>query len=509
MDTTLGRVKAELAEPAADRIESLVTLINKNINPPTAVSRADVHIRAMYVVSDEVNSFGGRFPPEELASLVELLVDSPVLVGHRKDKLPVARTFHAEIVKRNGRDWVKSYFYWLRSADHAEDLKENIDGGIYKECSIGFTYQLPECSVCGGDIRTCRHQPFETYSAHGRRQRCHFNYRRIERVLETSLVYRGAIPDTMVSKDLKVTDQAANPTEWRPDKIADPMQLPPGQRYLIVPHYDSLEVLVDCREGRMALFDMRGHAVGERLTADLDASALPEMNRAFGVLVAYRGKERCPVASLVKFLSGKAGPVTRIELKLTAQNNSDGDAVDFSEKKLRVRAMRYALTDVAGLEEAAARLMTKCGVRVWAEDGPPPAHAGYVYCPENGSDTFAGRWGIYQSTHKSSAVMSICHDGNVICYDISQFSLLRLTKGGRFLARRLEGGRAPSGLLRHVASGRVTSLIAKEEGLLLQTTGGLSGSYVIQPIRINRCDKFLIYRVGDEFVPIESGESEQ
>jgi hypothetical protein len=76
---------------------------------------------------------------------------------------------------------------------------ENIDGGIYKECSIGFTFALPECSICGDDIRTCEHEPMGTY---GDDQTCHFNYRKIERVLETSLVYRGAIPETGVTREL-------------------------------------------------------------------------------------------------------------------------------------------------------------------------------------------------------------------------------------------------------------------------------------------------------------------
>ncbi|MGH8016319.1 MAG: hypothetical protein ACREBV_09025, partial [Candidatus Zixiibacteriota bacterium] len=138
--------------------------------------------------------------------LASLLTDSPVLIGHRKDKLPIGRNFHSVLINKDGRPWVKSYFYWLKSADGAESLKENIDGGIYKECSIGFTYFFPECSVCGEDIRRCDHQPLQKIINGGAESVIHFNYRKIERVLETSLVYRGALPDTRVTKEFNLSD---------------------------------------------------------------------------------------------------------------------------------------------------------------------------------------------------------------------------------------------------------------------------------------------------------------
>ncbi len=205
MTTRPGRITAHLAETADDQISpDLIELINQNIHPPTPLDQADIHVRVMYIASDQVNSFGGRFPAAELEHLAELLIDSPVLVGHRKDQLPIARTFHAAPVQRNSQSWVKSYFFWLKSADGAESLKENIDGGIYKECSIGFTFSFPKCSACGDDIRSCPHTPLQTYPETGGLP-CYFDYCQIEKVLETSLVYRGATPDTSVGSDLMLT----------------------------------------------------------------------------------------------------------------------------------------------------------------------------------------------------------------------------------------------------------------------------------------------------------------
>jgi len=202
MTASFGKITAHLAEPIDKIPDELIALINQNIKPLQPISADDVFVRAMFVVSDEINSFGGRFPVDEHTRLASLLIDSPVLVGHRKDKLPIGRNFHAALITKDGRQWVKSYFYWLKSSEGAESLRENIDGGIYKECSIGFTYLFPECSVCGHDIRRCDHQPLSKLVINGEESTIHFNYRQIEKVLETSLVYRGALPDTSVTKEL-------------------------------------------------------------------------------------------------------------------------------------------------------------------------------------------------------------------------------------------------------------------------------------------------------------------
>ncbi|HOD65134.1 MAG TPA: hypothetical protein PLR32_06525 [candidate division Zixibacteria bacterium] len=233
MDTTLGRATAHLAEPDDRRgAGDLIALINRNINPPAPVTADAAVIRAMYVVSDEINSFGGCFPSDEHAGLCRLLVDSPVMVGHRRDRLPIARNFHAEEVVRDGRPWVKCWFYWLRAADGAETLRENIDGGIYRECSISFTFLFPECSICGKDIRACTHQPFARYADGDGEAVCHFRYRGIERVLETSLVYRGALPGTRLTKDLRDRHPVRIPDETL---IEAPTELPAAERYLVAP----------------------------------------------------------------------------------------------------------------------------------------------------------------------------------------------------------------------------------------------------------------------------------
>ena len=132
MENLFGKITASLIDDDLSFPPELVDIINNNIAPPEKVTQDNIYIRAMYIVSDEVNSYGGRFPANEFDSMMSLIIDSPVLIGHRKDSLPIARNFHAEQVQKGDTNWIKVYFYWLKNAKGAETLKNNIDGGIYK-----------------------------------------------------------------------------------------------------------------------------------------------------------------------------------------------------------------------------------------------------------------------------------------------------------------------------------------------------------------------------------------
>ena len=210
----IGRVEAApVIEHEASRrqhddeaLAGLVAEINRVVDPPVAVAASGVFIRAMEVISDEVNEHGGRFSPDEFARLCELIIDSPVLVAHDRRQLPVARNFKAAVVERDGRPWVKVWFYWPKDAAGAQDLASRIDSGVIREVSIGFEFKCPECSVCGADIRQCEHRPFGEYRhADGSVRPAHYLYRDIVRVLETSLVYRGATPGTRIGAGLFFT----------------------------------------------------------------------------------------------------------------------------------------------------------------------------------------------------------------------------------------------------------------------------------------------------------------
>jgi hypothetical protein len=195
--------KLSVSKPGP-RTDYLIERINDVIKPPRSVSADNVNIRVMYIVNDRVNSHGGRFRRADLLRLSQLILDTPVLIGHNRANAPVARNFHAELEEKSGDLWLKSYFYWPRVPDDQTDsFQEKIDSGVLKECSISFTYDIPECSECGQDIRNCPHEINANKSTKGS-SNCHFIYGGISQVLETSLVYRGSVSGTYLSGKLSI-----------------------------------------------------------------------------------------------------------------------------------------------------------------------------------------------------------------------------------------------------------------------------------------------------------------
>jgi len=492
MSATLGRLSAHLAEPAdAPATTQLVELINRTINPPDRLSADDVHIRAMFIVSNEVNSFGGCFPADEHRHLCRLLPDSPVMVGHRKDKLPIGRTFHAEIVERSGASWVKTYFYWLRKADGSETLRENIDGGVCKECSISFTFLFPECSICGKDIRLCRHQPFETYDEGGDSQVCHFLYRRIERVLETSLVYRGAVPDTSITKDLVAGDGG------REARLGSVDDLPADGEFLVTPYYEGIPIRMTGGAGRLSVARLDAGSLPDDLGASFEVAGPSGFSEAVGYLVGLRGKERCRTEHLERFLDGGSSPVTRVEARLlppagtTLTQPCDGNA------RYAVRWARCQRTSRDDIEAVSVKLATRDGVRIWTGGEEPVVSAGYRFLPDETAAPAEGGYRLVMAASTGAARILLSWHGEQTSFDIRQFNLRRFDRGGRFVADRVQAGTRNTASGQGTAiNGRIAALAAADDTLTVECAGRVSGTVRIRPVRIDGRRLYLIYRVG-------------
>jgi hypothetical protein len=497
MAASYGRVIAQLAESDEGVPAELIDLINTNIQPPEKISATDVYIRAMYVVSDQVNSFGGRFPIDEHASVARLLVDSPVLVGHRKDKLPVGRNFHATTVERDHHPWVKSYFYWLRSSDGAEQLKDNIDGGIYKECSVAFTFQLPECSICGNDIRKCTHQLFETYDRNGVAEKCCFNYRRIEKVLETSLVYRGAVPDTLVSKDLTATDRE------RLVSLDDLSRLPSSDRYLIVPHYDGLPLVATVSNDRLMMTALDGTSL-EITEREYQPRGFRPDVPVYGVLVGYRGKERCSRGQLHDHMCGRESEVSRLVFNVFPQQGILALPLLKTKSRLNVQIIPHRLTEYEDIDRAAREIMTRDGVEIWPEHQVTRLtysgeSAGYLYCPNHLPGRSAQKCEIMQAGDRAFLTIGSgsgirTHTRPSLVFELFTFGPAALNEGCRFVARR-ETNAPPAVNRDTLMSDQLQRFEKTAEAYSFECAGAMKGSFVLRPIRLRGEDCYLFYQI--------------
>ncbi|MFH2048995.1 MAG: hypothetical protein ABIJ12_06085, partial [bacterium] len=421
-------------------------------------------------------------------------------VGHRKDHLPIGRNFYAKTEDREGQQWVKCYFYWLKKADGAETLRENIDGGVYKECSIGFTFLFPECSVCGKDIRTCRHEPFKEYDTSGKKSTCYFNYRQIGKVLETSLVYRGAVADTSISKDLNADD--LNKINGDGNKffseriIKSPLELDPSYRYVVTPFYEGLPVNLIFKNEQLLIKSKDGIKLPDEITAQLDIRGLPEIDNTAGLLIGFRGKERCSLLNLQKYIEGKASPVTRLELRLMP-NKKINLANDNQNERFSISILRHCYTDVVGIDTAARSIMTREGVRLWLENETIPKLV-FKYSPEKVAGSFANAnkyYSLHISDRTGNAFFSIGGDDGIDRFIIRQLNLARLLKGGRFIADRLSEVDAVDVTNSHIIQcGKVEEYNAINDGIIMQLSGHLRDEYLLQPIKIENQKRWLLYK---------------
>ncbi|MCD6249607.1 MAG: hypothetical protein J7J98_04660 [candidate division Zixibacteria bacterium] len=511
MNSSLGRVTAHLAESTDSLPPKMVALINQNIKPPTLVTADDVYVRAMYIVSDQVNSFGGRFPIEEHDRLAKLLVDSPVLIGHRKDKLPVGRNFYAELVERDGHPWVKCYFYWLRTSDTEGQLLGNIDGGIYKECSIAFTFNLPACSICGRDIRRCEHEPFETYEKDGSKEVCHFNYRQIEKVLETSLVYRGAVPETSITKEFEAltgAEQSSNDDHNYPHLVSleSVDQLDQDGSFLVVPRYDSLPLTACLRDGALSLTRLDS---GCSLAVDLGEDCRPTSFRPtepiYGVLVGYRGRERCSRQQLERFLLDRSGPVSRLTLNVYPHQGLVTLPRADPGSRLQIRIVPYRMASPESLERTAREIMTRDGVEIWplSKHGLFPASddiQAFEYHPVNNIPATKPRYQIEVEPDSGSAnlilsgIESVAQ--SVSAFEIVGFDTALLHRGRSFVVRpmkrsvykaKTKAKTKPAVML----EGEILSIKKHEDSLVLKCAGESGQELALRPIRLDGRDLFL------------------
>lgn len=169
---------------------------------PVPLRAEQLYTRSMYLCSSQpCPADGCQFTRRALEQIARLIIGQSVLCGHNRAALPIARFYKACVVDR-GRDdegepvsFVQAWFYWLRETSGAEDLRLNIDGGIYREVSLAWRYQEWYCSVCKRKNGECGHAPGRNYEG----QVCYRLIDEVVEVLEGSLVYKAADRETVLA----------------------------------------------------------------------------------------------------------------------------------------------------------------------------------------------------------------------------------------------------------------------------------------------------------------------
>jgi hypothetical protein len=193
-----------------------ITIINGLQNPPLVpVTANDIYVRKCRLVGDSINCHFGRFHTEDLPDLLRKVQGVSCLIGHRKDMAGIARFFDGKVETHFARTiptgrleemrFIVPKLYWMKSHSRAEDIRVNIDGGIYHQVSISWYYERPVCGLCSKDIRQCNHIPGRMYNG----ELCFFWYEGIGDVLEGSIVYAGGHPGTGFALNDVIPDAGA------------------------------------------------------------------------------------------------------------------------------------------------------------------------------------------------------------------------------------------------------------------------------------------------------------
>ncbi len=203
-------VAGALGDPDPKDVEAVNGLSS---GPLVELKVEDIFVREMRLVGDELTSFFSRFRTPVLSEVAHSTIGKTMLFGHDKSDAGRGRFFRSDVRRLESRSldggetahMTFARFYWPRERSDAEDLRVNIDAGVYHECSLSFQFKKPTCSICGYDIRNyakCVHWPGRTYrivSGDGKTREdrlCWYWIDEFVQVMEGSIVYLGAHPNT-------------------------------------------------------------------------------------------------------------------------------------------------------------------------------------------------------------------------------------------------------------------------------------------------------------------------
>jgi len=153
-----------------------------------ALEREEYAVFTLDLCHNQVDRHFSRFPEEELARIDAMTPGRPLMERHDlRGTLPRGMFFRSRLHREGEMVSVRPEVYVMRTVENG-DFITNIEGGVYRETSIGFSFRLPECSICGKDLRTCEHIPGHTYGE----ATCHFIMRDVMEVIEGSVVSSGS-----------------------------------------------------------------------------------------------------------------------------------------------------------------------------------------------------------------------------------------------------------------------------------------------------------------------------
>lgn len=130
----------------------------------------EVFCFSVVLCDNEVDRDLERFPDASLEKLAGLFVGKSGILDHSwTAKNQKARLYHTQVVAPGGNNslgqplkQLKGRAYILRTPENQPTI-DAIEGGIWKEVSVGCTVSRCVCSICGETMGACEHRRGQVY----------------------------------------------------------------------------------------------------------------------------------------------------------------------------------------------------------------------------------------------------------------------------------------------------------------------------------------------------------
>ena len=194
-DTDSGMMQKAASLTTQEVTDDELKAINKYTLKP--LKAEDVFTFKAVLCDNEVDRAFDRFTVKALQDMQKLFLGKTVIKDHyRSTDNQVARIYKTELVQNSKTlkssemyTQLVAHCYMVRTASNA-DLIAEIEGGIKKEGSVGFSPSSSICSICGTDNAKsyCRHWPGKSYDKEGGQAVCTFTLAGVKDAYEFSLV---------------------------------------------------------------------------------------------------------------------------------------------------------------------------------------------------------------------------------------------------------------------------------------------------------------------------------
>ena len=160
----------ELSQGNVD-IAQDINLINKFTKTP--LSPDEIYAFSIILCDNEIDRDYEAFTEKALKALAKEFIGKPGILNHRADVAGQnSRIYKTQFEDGEGmttlgaqKKQLRAWAYMLKSDKNA-DFIADIEAGIKKEVSVGFSSAVPKCSICGEELlwwRSSEHKAGKTY----------------------------------------------------------------------------------------------------------------------------------------------------------------------------------------------------------------------------------------------------------------------------------------------------------------------------------------------------------